>query len=331
MSTNNTLYIHIGFPKTATTTLQNNIFFGHNDVNYFGKPFGRVVKDSKLVDKQVEVVSKVWRQNNNEYEWRRLKCLVKESFIPFFDNKIKNTISLEEFSYASNRRLLVAGRLKDLFNKCRIIITIRSQPDAIISAYFWKHMNLEINESFDNWFHKMISILPDKNLYLLNYTTMRLFNYAEVIDTYEGVFGKENICVLPMEWLKFNSDKYSYSLSSFMGIKSGETSKLLSMQEQNTRMSYATIKYQRLIKRLIVSFASQFLKNEKLSRTDTYQGVFRKGPNGIVSDLLNRYSKKPTYNWSDEQISYLKSYYSHGNSLINQNYNLDLQKYGYLL
>lgn len=331
MYKNKTIYVHIGFPKTATTTLQNNVFCGHSDINYFGKPFHSETKDMQLVNMQVEVVRKLWRQPENKYERNRLKYLVKDSFVPFLDSVKKNIISLEEFSYATERRLLIAERLRDIFKECKIIITIRSQQEAIISAYFWKQMNLEINEPFDDWFQKMVSKLPDTDLFLLNYTTIRLFNYAEVIEAYERVFKKENILVLPMEWLKNCPEKFSERLSSFIGINCEETSELLSMHQQNTRMSMATIKYQRFIKRLLVAFASHILKNKKLSRTDSYQGVFRRGPNGMISDILNICSNNPTHHWTEKQLYQLNDYYVYGNSLINKRYDLNLDKYGYLL
>jgi len=32
-------FIHIGFPKTATTTLQNHLFSKHPGIHYLGKPY----------------------------------------------------------------------------------------------------------------------------------------------------------------------------------------------------------------------------------------------------------------------------------------------------
>jgi len=37
MTTAPTTYIHLGLPKTATTTLQNHLFLHHPQIHYFGK------------------------------------------------------------------------------------------------------------------------------------------------------------------------------------------------------------------------------------------------------------------------------------------------------
>ena len=60
------IFIHIGFPKTGTTYLQNNIFPNIKDAIYLGKPF---------VDEIKKIEENILKLNDKDYENKKIDLI----------------------------------------------------------------------------------------------------------------------------------------------------------------------------------------------------------------------------------------------------------------
>jgi hypothetical protein len=320
-------YIHIGFPKTATTTLQDNVFAHHSGILYLGKSAAFKGNREPAIYNRAALFMNIWRLSRELWNPGEAVRMAADCVLPYCSSDRPNVISLEEFSYATPRRWDVPKRLKQVFGDARIIMTIRSQYDSLVSAYYWKSLNLELNADFDGWFDSMMAC-AQKPLNRIN-QPLNLPRYYDVVRVYAEVFGKENICIIPFEWLRNDSLKFVEKLSDFIGIGEGETHRLLSRKRQNIRQSELTIKYQRQIKKTCIAFFRCINKDLPRSRVGYYNGAYENGFHGIVSRLLNRISSPPQKRLTEAQTKFILGFYGKGNTRLMEEYNLDLKTYGY--
>lgn len=193
----NTLYLHIGIPKTGTTSIQNFlninkdmlfddnfIFYSHEkNGNFSSLPF--IFSHSKKLD---------WIKDNNE-----IFCDEKKDiYVEKISTNLINTISKfkdHDFIISSEHIFMIydekeslenlAKFLKEFFHKIKIIIYIRDQLDYMISS-----ISTEVEASFLNKKEIKVDDIIQKfyspnNCYDLFYSTS--------IGIFEEIFGKENI------------------------------------------------------------------------------------------------------------------------------------------
>ncbi|NWH05664.1 sulfotransferase domain-containing protein [Desulfobacter latus] len=320
-------YIHVGFPKTATTTLQDNVFLNHSGIRYLGKSVLFKNNKEKKIYQRAGLFMNLWRQPKKDWNENDAKQIVQNCILPDCSDEKPNVVSLEELSYATPRRWAVPRRIWQVFGDAKIILTIRSQYDSLVSAYYWKFLNLELNDRFDKWFDKMMACSGEK----LNQTNqpLNLPKYYDVVKAYEKVFGRENICILPFEWLIKEPEKFSIHLSNFVGIDSEETSRLLAWKKQNIRQSKSTIEYQRIVKKAYLNFFKIVNEELPMAKAAYYNGVYSSGFHGVVSNVMNKFSAPPRKSLAPLQSSFILEYYGEGNAKLMEEYDLDLKAYGY--
>ena len=116
--------IHIGFPKTATTFLQKNIFTQlPHDFKYFNKEASSKFF-KPIMDYDDSVLEFRIIKNSIEKAWQGQKNVLF-SYEP---------LTGLHYQSAFVNRTLIANRLRDLGFK-RVIMTIRNQFDALESTY----------------------------------------------------------------------------------------------------------------------------------------------------------------------------------------------------
>jgi Sulfotransferase family len=107
------VFVHVGYPRTATTLLQNVIF-----PNIPGLIFYYKYKPLKMYT----------RTGNPKYKDEVLKELQQ-----YKENK--NPVLFSDEGLIANSAIFQLNRLKEIFPHAHILITIRSQIDQIISRY----------------------------------------------------------------------------------------------------------------------------------------------------------------------------------------------------
>jgi len=236
------IYLHIGYPKTATTTLQNNLFPNHLELIYL-----------RNKDENLSFMSDVFfaRENSfkrsiNSYKNELLKKTNKSklnkfvyseesltSFSMFFRFQPRPYIwTVEPNSIA--RKLHISFSQTGVFDTVKILVTIRRQDEMLKSMYAQVYNFVFKKFSMTNNFRKFLnySLFENEKGGIID----SLF-YNDVVMEYEKLFGKENICVLVFEELKEDSRKYIKKLCDFMNIDSASAIELIKNKHANKRSS----------------------------------------------------------------------------------------------
>lgn len=206
------IFIHLGFPKTASTYLQNNIFPNMKETLYLGKPFENTIrileyKILKLNETQYEQekkdlinsLEKIFNKPNNKY------ILSHEGFL-------RCTRYNEPDNPISNNIFQTLKRLDEIFsNYCEVnfILVIRKYDDMLRSYLLQFHNTFKFEYNEDNFLKDLRKDETDLNI-------LKNFYYGEIIKFIEKL--KINYKVLIYEDLKNNPSVYHQQLFNFIGI-----------------------------------------------------------------------------------------------------------------
>ncbi|AVR43846.1 hypothetical protein C7S20_00355 [Christiangramia fulva] len=222
--------IHIGYPKTATTYLQQIIFpqlKNHTYINH-AKFRGSGLNDL------------IWKADRSVNYEKLKKNYNKNNYFISFENLVgpyfQGSIMIDEIPY----------RLKKIFgDETRILISIRRQDELLKSLWIqYVHQGGTIN--FKNFITNPIS---GNNRIDLN-----AYNYLETYNRYVKVFGKENVKVLPYEFLNYEREKFIKILKDYFQT---EDFNFNNRDIRNRSMSGYQIKLLRFFNRFLMSRVSE--------------------------------------------------------------------------
>jgi len=199
------LFIHIGYPKTGTTFLQNEIYPNLSEICYIQRPLIR------------EPIARLLRQDEFSFDYKKTRLELEAHL-----RRGKNIISKEGlvgnfFIHKAVTSKLIADRLSILFPDAKIIITIRNQYGMIESLY-----KQYVHTGGTKSLREFINFNGNKFEY--SYTDWNLtvspemFNYLGLVEYYEKLFGRENILVIPFELLKKDPMQFVKRLFGWIGI-----------------------------------------------------------------------------------------------------------------
>lgn len=301
--------IHIGFPKTATTTLQNHLFAKHPGILYLGKPY----RDDDLKG----MISHLVMQESTVYHAENLKQYINKYLAQELETGKKVfLISDETFVSAAKVRDkgVVAHRLKDLFASAKILVTIRNQMDAVKSGYIGggrllgnvpkKYKNMIV--SFKDWLE-----ISEK---MYHGDFVRNVIYFNTVDYYARLFGKDNICILLFEDFVNSMHEFTRKLSHFLDIDFETSQDIIQNAHENKRITQADFQIESLRSKL------GFLRNVT---------PIVKIMNGIRK--IWGTGKRSEVDIPAEWYQRLWNLYQEGNRKLMEKYQLPLEKYGYPL
>ena len=321
-----TLIIHLGYPKTGTTTLQNILFYNLHkkedlNINYIG-----ITKN--------ETSSYFNKLREKFYPWLKSKGTKNEDeLLSFLRERLKDGCNLcsEESllnSWENPPKLFEPEDIKKLFSKLtnniQIILVLRNQVDMIYSLFV--HSGGQYSRSKYNSSEKFID-------YCTNDTENNsFFKFYDLIKNYQNFFGEKNVHVLFFEDLKYNTNDYLNQLAfcleqPFEIIQSNLGDGHIYKKERSSDGSYYKVlknrrKWEPFIK--YSPFTDQIKKflialkiYDKIKLIVNSEGTFKQ--------LIPKFS--------DEQKNYIKKYYSDNNHKLAQILKCDqekLKKYNYL-
>lgn len=320
------IYIHIGYPKTATTTLQENLFPNHTEIEYLRKDnnnfkfihdvfFSR--ETSFKINKEKykkELVGSITNKKKYVYSEESLT-----SFSMFFRFHPKPYVwTLEPNSIA--RKLKIAFKDTRVFTDTKIIVSIRKQDDMLRSMYAQVYNFVFKKFAETKSFKKFLqyAIIKNRDNFIVD-----SLHYNEIISEYEFLFGRENICVLVFEEMRSDKDLYIKKLCDFIGIDFKEALELLDSKHKNHRSSSNGYKSdERNMIEILSFYKNKYLGDKKIGMSNSWVYKILKRvyiPGKVLSDL----------NISESNSIILKELYSKGNKELSERYGLDLDKYGY--
>ena len=202
---NRPILIHVGMPKTGTTSLQMNLFVRHSGVQYLGKPLTVFSREIALLTRGITYDPALSSPDGlSEFERSVVRPLMAQSDRPL-------VISEEEFSSSTPTSRIsrdeIADRLVALFPQAQILITIRRQQEAIPSLYsHMQQMGLVGEMGFEQWFEA----------YFSNAEGASVFDYQEVEQRFSSRFGSSQVHIVPFELMRHRSSLFVAQVCALM-------------------------------------------------------------------------------------------------------------------
>jgi hypothetical protein len=238
--------IHIGVSKTATTTLQQNVFERLDGVSFLGKPgphdTNRTVDGfskghSVLLERAIETMVAGRSCPSEDIETLRaaIEKLKARDAPVVYSNEI-----LTENKFLSFAE--IAAGLNDIFGPSELLVTVRDPQTALPSAYM--HEILRFPRSylcFSKWLDDAIA-----NPRRINHPAESLeqYRYALMLKQFHAVF--EKVTILGYEDLVATPSAFSASLARLLGADPKRIEGLLALPPKNPTRSELFYRYRRL-------------------------------------------------------------------------------------
>ncbi len=217
------LYVHIGFPRTATKTLQLRLFKKHNGLNYLGRYPDRDPSHNVTI-------SKILNYDEDEF-LKNFDILSREiKNLPLSLNKA-NLISDEFFVLKDllYQKISIKASIQRLNKLCKlnninlkIIYSVRNQTDIIRSLF-----TVTFYSSLKTDCEKIISAMNGlkTDTYTLNF--LKGFDYNQLHITLSEIVGSNNLSVIFFENSLITKGQYFKEISDLLSLSNSETFKLL--------------------------------------------------------------------------------------------------------
>lgn len=328
------IYLHIGFNKAATTTLQEQVFLRHPQLSYLGRPYaglGLTGANGADGDKIIkETIRAIRMKDTLSYDATQTQKDIACILDGLEKNGKRIVLSDEGLTNARyNDRRIIAQRLCDLFGSCQIIATIRNQLTCIPSLYFFLvRKNLTEDVGFENWLDEQVSQQAATD----DAWTIRQFKYAEIFQLYREIFPEAEITFIPYEMLVEDKFAFASAIARCLGVDTQITlDTLLTSQPRNVVGSSEAAHTIRSVENL----TELYLKLNKkwfprFSLKKSMPAIWR-AKEGLRNNLVRRVERRyrGRFALSERAESFLVDYFAADNARLCQLINCDLSKFGY--
>lgn len=205
---------HIGFPKTASTTLQDHLLKRCPQV----VPVLLQDDASQHDPRHFEIIRAIQNPDDAVFE-RHLGSIIAEfaaartagRHVAVSDEgfAIGSVLSRRHFACVDRERL--AHRLCRIAPHAQIVAVVREQRDLVASLYADMRYRGSVRASFPRWLDAELAQTYPQSI-------LAHFRYADVVDLYARVFGKERVHVLLFEDLKRRDDLFASRFAAIAGI-----------------------------------------------------------------------------------------------------------------
>lgn len=219
--------IHVGLPKAASTSLQDNLFARQDRYAYFGKVRNRYVSAGVG-----ELLGRISYHDSLDYDEHGAEALLQVLRAEHVVGERPILVSDEQLSVEGDAdRRLIIERLHKLLAPAKVLIVIRSQPALCQSMYL--HFIRSSGEriiSFADWLDRFYGRLqfPNHRIGL---------DYNRLVTAYETVFGHDNVVMLPFELMRDDSPLVPETLAALLGATASWVAASLRGSSENVRQS----------------------------------------------------------------------------------------------
>lgn len=317
--------VHIGLPKTGTTTLQKDVFARHSGLVYLGKPF---TAERAALD---DIIASIWREDTLGFRPETLGTARDEIAVAAL-HAAEGSVLLSEEALSSAGfadRREIAMRLRKLFDRADILLTIRRQDHCVPSLVsHYRRKGIICAESVGEWVEGALNGRPF--LRASRSWILRQYLYSTLVGLYREVFPEATIKVLPLEMLESDASGFAEQLADFLGIDVAETDALIRLAERRNDSVRLQARFQRgqrmrPLRRMYHAvrkrYFPEFRIREALPWVDAaVDGAASRGESASAASIL-----------SDESRASLAEYYRPDNRRLCEMTGLDLEQYGYPL
>lgn len=234
------ILLHVGLPKTGTTTLQESVFAAHSQIYYLGKMLGPNVPKECRSMLVYDILKSILWQLHKPWDVKKIRTLYEKQLLPVVPSDRLLVGSWEALGMSRPREF--SERLKRLlaiFGRCRIMITLRNPltwtPSEFlqnIKGHFIRQNRPWMGPAFyleiEDWFKKRVQFSRGIHNFL---------SYCQNIQSAISLLGADNVGVFLFEELQQNPDQYYRTICQFMGIDTEEGLALSHQKHLHKRMS----------------------------------------------------------------------------------------------
>ena len=326
--------LHLGYPKTGTTSLQHNLLEHHANIDLIGNPFGSfdsayvelekdlLITDSLFFNEKIDNIANVLFQRVKESK-EKIPLISREQLL--HSNKYPE-YGGQDIGKTLERLATVLEH--PLFSDYQplIVITIRRQPEIITSYY--AHMSellrgrqFNYDETFEDFLAGQMQ--ESRRGFLLS------LNFDVVADHCCQLFGKDNVFILPAEGIFEMRDREISILANMLNDSSDNIKQVLSGKNETPRNVKRNQQGVYRVKR----------KSGVLSVAESiYRGLNRMTGQRFGKYLLNaenrkklrwKLAKRYEFSLTENQRKNIKEMYDNSNKKLDQIYQLGLNDYSY--
>jgi len=322
------IVIHVGYPKSGTTTLQKHFFPNVENYKFIGRfkseefmdryklissdSFNRLVFEDYIRFDSKKIRDSILNNDNNSF------IISEENFIAisFREKLIKGEMVMPDFA-------LSAKKLRDIFDadkfNVKIFFTIRRQEDLIPSLYAQSYAGYYAKSSKYDSFSKYFSFFESNNRNELN----KLLDYNFVVNEYMKIFGRENVKVYLSEEFFVNPKVFYTRLIDDFGFEI-DFNQLDLKAKENVRFEDGYRKTDNItLAKWLSYFKARYFPQLKINTPR----LFRKYLDRVVVKDNDSVSK--TVVLDSKQKEKIREKYLESNTKISTSLKLPLNEYGY--
>ncbi len=293
-----TILIHIGFPKTATTWLQQLVFPNWEAVQYIDhyKPENKWLLDLRYIN-ELEFDPDKFRNETDD-------ILNSKKPVVISIESLSGDVFKRGFNTARNCRYL-----KELFPRAKILITVREQTTMIDSLY-----RQYVNQGGTATFGKFIKLPPPKPVSF----DPGYLSFDRIIQLYSGEFGNDHVKVALYEQLRQAPADFLKDVTDFIGVK--EPSSFEKSQAVNRSLGGFGLG--------LLRFSNYFL----MSPMQPSNVIPGKAWHPLLRKFLqNNFpaSRNKKFVLTPKDLQYFKNYYRESNRKLQNLTGLDVARFGY--
>lgn len=316
--------LHIGLPKTATKMLQIQLFARHSQVEFLGTYIGTHRRYRQCRDRDVEeVLNELIWDNRLHPDLRRCRDLYEKSIAPAFEIgrlPVWSWESLMEDRHEVQRRR--AENLKAVFGDCKLVVGLRHPLRLVESLYLQliKRDNVGSRASFRTGVRYLpVDAWIKKNWERPGHAPTAHLEYAEAVEVFADVFGREAVGIFLFEQLLEDQTAFIETICRFLEIDSREGVRHALGRRENDR--WTQLQFDRLTRihgSLLRSTIFRFAKKAARRRMLGLTARPSQGP-PARAEISQR--------WQQRILDKTRE----GNRRLVERWNLPLEQYGYPL
>ena len=321
--------LHIGLPKTGTSTLQRHLFPRHTGIEYLGKFDADRSRNrwNHCRDKAVQrITSEIFFDRWANPDFDLCRRLFEDSIRPTLESGKPHLLSWEGLTLAPlDRQRIRSGNFLRVFGPSKIMLTIRHPVTSAESGYF-QYLTDEFTGHSANWKKRPKYVAPERfmeRLLLPDHGRPdhgRLL-YSESAEIHCELFGRDAIEVFVFEEFVENPQRFVRRLCAFLGIDPEEGVALARDKHENPRWTEEHIRRLREMGRsLLGSIRFQLAGRE---RRRTLLG-FEPGDSAWEAPAAR-------FEVPDSARRKIEERTREGNRWLAQEWGLPLERYGYPL
>lgn len=238
------MLIHVGLPRTGSTTLQDDVFNRASNVYYLGRIRGP--KNLDPTSRSSHAIDTIVNMDDETFE-EVLPSVQAQLAMQMNNARLsgKNPVLSHEGLAWKPRRspASLAYRCRQVFGPARVLIISREQRRWLISCYL-KYLKASLGkgrlvEAASLSFPDYVAMARDGKIW-----GTAAFHIGDIFEAFAREFGPDNVFVVPNEWLKTDLGRFLEILGELTGCNSEELGGLLT-RTSNLSLNVGQIRYLR--------------------------------------------------------------------------------------